>query len=72
MSVLSCDRYGCSNVMCDRYSYTHGYICDECFSELVESEKDVDEFMTSYKPEDYRLEVKKNYYDMCNSEFPIK
>jgi len=21
--------------MCDRYSYTHGYICDECFDELV-------------------------------------
>lgn len=36
MSVLSCNRNGCENVMCDRYSYTFGYLCDECFEELVQ------------------------------------
>ena len=23
------------NRMCDRYSYKYGYICDECFEELL-------------------------------------
>jgi len=35
MSVLSCSRRGCSNVMCRRLSPVHGYICDECFEELI-------------------------------------
>lgn len=34
MSVLACNRVGCHNIMCDRYSSTFGYICDECFEEL--------------------------------------
>jgi len=35
MSVLACDRRGCANIMCDRYSHTYGYICNDCFEELV-------------------------------------
>jgi len=35
MSVLACCRRDCPNVMCDRLSYEHGYICHECFEELV-------------------------------------
>lgn len=35
MSVLACDRSGCPNIMCDRYSYEYGYLCRECFEELV-------------------------------------
>lgn len=36
MSVLACDRNGCDNVMCDRFSFQHNlYICDDCFEELV-------------------------------------
>ncbi len=34
MGVLACDRKGCENIMCDRYSNRVGYICEECFSEL--------------------------------------
>lgn len=34
MSVLSCYRRNCENIMCDRYSYEYGYICDECLKEL--------------------------------------
>jgi len=47
MSVLACDRRGCPNVMCDRYSYEYGYICDDCFRELVRSgvRTNVDDFM---------------------------
>ncbi len=36
MSVFKCGREGCTNIMCDKYSYTYGYICNECFEELVE------------------------------------
>lgn len=38
MGVMSCNRKGCKNVMCDRYSEKHGYICDECFDQLVNTE----------------------------------
>jgi len=33
--------------MCDRYHYEYGYICDECFNELVSLgvHQDIDEFM---------------------------
>lgn len=34
MGVLPCSRKECPKIMCDRYSYTHGYICQECFEEL--------------------------------------
>ena len=32
--VMSCDRKGCKNIMCNRSSHTYGYICDECFEQL--------------------------------------
>lgn len=35
MSVLSCSRKYCKNVVCDRYSTTFGYICHSCFEKLV-------------------------------------
>lgn len=53
MSVLACARIGCDNIMCTRYSLMHGYICDECFEELVMSMKDVSDFMISDKPNDF-------------------
>lgn len=35
--------------MCDRLSHTYGYICDDCFEELVASGPDtnVEEFMNN-------------------------
>lgn len=46
MSVLQCNRRGCPNIMCDRYSYNHGYLCDSCFEELVVADpEDIDWFM---------------------------
>jgi len=47
MSVLACDRRGCENIMCDRYSEDYGYICDGCFRELCASgiETDIEKFM---------------------------
>lgn len=51
MCVKTCDRNGCNNIMCDRMSHEHGYICSECFDELVESgsETVVADFMNSKK-----------------------
>lgn len=46
MSVLACSRSGCGNIMCDRYSHTHGYICSTCYEELVKLDPDnVESFM---------------------------
>ena len=51
MGVLECDRYRCSNIMCDRLSYEYGYICYECFEELIELgiNADIKDFMNSKK-----------------------
>lgn len=52
MSFIACNRRGCSNIMCGRYSYEHGYICDECFEELtgLYDVIKISEFMESEKP----------------------
>jgi len=51
MGVLACSRNGCDAIMCDRYSPVYGYICPDCFSELVASgaEVDIQEFLDSEK-----------------------
>lgn len=36
MSVLTCDRRCCDNIMCNRYSHQFGYLCNECFEKLVD------------------------------------
>jgi hypothetical protein len=46
MSMLTCSRGDCTNIMCDRFNPELGYICDECFAELVASNTtDVAAFM---------------------------
>jgi hypothetical protein len=57
MGVMRCGRGNCSHVLCDRYSRKYGYICWECFEELVASHLEVADFMNSEKsdaPEDSR------------------
>lgn len=53
--IMQCGRKGCENILCSRYSEKHGYICGECFDELIdECEKyyfDIDYFMKSRKRE---------------------
>ena len=49
MSVQSCNRKGCLNILCDRYSQRYGYICNDCFSELLESTDPPDVFMNTDK-----------------------
>ncbi len=67
MSVLSCNRKDCENVMCDRYSDAHGYICDECFAELLLVFPDVTiaSFMDSPKSGEKKLD----YTSVLEQEF---
>jgi len=53
MGVLACNRNGCRNIMCDRLSHIYGYICNECWNELVKSgfDTDIKVFMDSKKNE---------------------
>ena len=70
MGVLPCSREGCENIMCDRHSYVHGYICWECFNELVAlgPEASIPDFMQSVKRED-RSQAALARFDV---EFPMR
>lgn len=39
MGVLSCDRLGCNNIMCDILVPEVGYMCYECVSEFKQYAK---------------------------------
>lgn len=41
MGVLACDRRECENIMCDRFSAEYGYLCWECFEELLNQPADI-------------------------------
>ena len=53
MGVKQCFRRGCDNIMCNRYSDKHNYICNECFDELVRKGGNISisKFMETVKPE---------------------
>lgn len=74
MSVLACDRNSCKNIMCGRLSDEYGYICGECFQELVESNpsnpSDIQKFMNSQKKKISQKEFNK-VYDELDNEFPM-
>ncbi len=71
MGVMSCARRGCENIMCDRYSSEHGYICNECFKELVSRgvDQSITEFMDEHKNEESRVIFAYDYFD---SKFPLQ
>jgi hypothetical protein len=59
--------------MCDRYSYEHGYICNECFEKLVASGKDTDieAFLQGEEVEDLLAGSREYYNDIfehCDAE----
>ena len=66
MSVLACDRRGCTNIMCDRFSSSYGYICDDCFEQLVKSSLTIAEFMSSSKEAEHVADCK---LQACEEEF---
>ena len=51
MGCKECSRAGCKNIMCDRYSPDYGYLCGDCFQELVQSgaETSISKFMVTLK-----------------------
>jgi hypothetical protein len=69
MSVLACHRNGCDNIMCDRLSQTYGYICNECFDELVGlgPETNINSFMDSEK----KGSTKDEAYARFDAAFPF-
>lgn len=78
MSVLECNRENCQNIMCDRYSSEFGYICNECFNELIlwmlrysdESPMEViRDFMDSEKGNIYPCEM--DVFEYVNDVFPM-
>ena len=69
MGVMACCRYDCENIMCDRYVSGIGYICDECYAELLvdkskwpitmpkdEVKQRIVDFMNTNKGHGYQLE----------------
>ena len=72
MSVMACSRKGCENIMCDRYSSTHGYICHDCFIELKECLLPPSIFMESDKRlQKYNEELKKFHIELMEKEFQV-
>lgn len=69
MGVLTCNRKDCGNVMCDRSSAQFGYICNDCFDELVKSgpHTNIEYFMNSPKR---KKAFTVDPYDLYNEESP--
>jgi hypothetical protein len=73
MSVLSCCRSDCTNIMCDRCSPDYGYICETCFNELVRLGigTDVEAFMDSPIPNARRNDAETALFHF-EEIFPIR
>ncbi len=63
MGVNSCDRRDCDNIMCGRLSNEYGYICDDCFEELVATGPgtDVEMFMALKKQQNREEKARARY-----------
>jgi hypothetical protein len=79
MGVLACDRDGCTNIMCDRYSHNFGYICGDCFSEMVDYilvngkfsslSEDVREFLNTPKRSKDETSLREDIWKILDEEF---
>lgn len=69
MSVKDCNRLGCKTIMCKRISRKFGYLCDDCFNELVTLgfTANVSKFMETEK----QFENREIAFVVQNKEFPI-
>ena len=72
MSVLACDRHGCDNMMCDRYSWKRQeYLCNACFDALVNlgPGTDLDAFMAGkYRGDEFDHDASRAYFD---TKYPL-
>jgi len=70
MGVLPCARRNCDRIMCDRYSRKHGYICEDCYQELLlTGPQDIEEFMESEKKDVAHLS---QWTDQLDAEFQVR
>jgi len=64
MGSMICNRGNCTNIMCTRHNPFLGYICDQCFAELVGSNiTEIEAFMKSDPVTDraYSVELREFY-----------
>ena len=53
-----CNRKGCENTNCTKHSNKYGYICNECFEELLHSNLNTENFMDTKKQIDQDIDNK--------------
>ena len=65
MGVKTCHRGNCESIMCVRYSSDYGYLCDECFEELLSLGvgADIDAFMASGVKKGLNLDAVYAYFN---------
>ena len=70
MSVLACDRVGCTSVLCDRCGNTDKWICEQCFEELVHlgPQTDLGDFMVRLSARPTNLDTSRDYFETI---FPL-
>jgi hypothetical protein len=63
MGVMECNRNGCDNITCEHYSREYGYICDDCFEELVNCGPyyDIEIFMNTPKRKSKEAEARARF-----------
>ena len=71
MSVLACDRVGCTSVLCDRCGNTDKWICEQCFEELVHlgPQTDLEAFMDGKPEETSNLTASRAYFEVI---YPVR
>ncbi len=68
MGVMPCYRKNCEGIMCTQYSHKHGYICSDCFEELVAiNPNSITDFMSTARPES---DTSEDPEERFNREFP--
>ena len=71
MGVRNCSRMNCQRILCDRYSDTFGYVCDNCFEELVEMGplSNIDHLMGHQQKNGLPEKVSRDYFSKIFKEF---
>lgn len=64
MSVNPCHRKDCEKILCNRISDKFGYICDDCFEELIDRRlMDIKKFMEESVNDLYTENAHREYMD---------
>ena len=75
MGVMECNRIGCDTILCDRLSNEFGYICSECFDEMVKMNIDPKIFMKIRKgytfPNSYDYQYEKEFTSKEKAEWIV-